>query len=159
MLWSFGRSPRPHTAPLPRHAHGVNYPPPTPIHPGNPPPSPPPHESLVFPIFSRPYHDANNTLKHTHGTAREPPSPLPPLSPAPPTHVRLLQEVEKLQWSTIWGADTVMDLSTGHNIFETREWVMRNSPVPVGTVPIYEALERAGEQAGGGGRGEMAGLF
>ncbi|GIL49181.1 hypothetical protein Vafri_5650 [Volvox africanus] len=53
------------------------------------------------------------------------------------------EEVEKLQWSTIWGADTVMDLSTGHNIYETREWVMRNSPVPVGTVPIYEALERA----------------
>lgn len=57
--------------------------------------------------------------------------------------------MEKLQWSTIWGADTVMDLSTGHNIYETREWVMRNSPVPVGTVPIYEALERAG----GCGRG------
>ncbi|KAG2425459.1 hypothetical protein HXX76_013669 [Chlamydomonas incerta] len=56
------------------------------------------------------------------------------------------EEVEKLQWSTIWGADTVMDLSTGHNIFETREWVMRNSPVPVGTVPIYEALERADGQ-------------
>lgn len=53
------------------------------------------------------------------------------------------EEVEKLQWSTVWGADTVMDLSTGHNIRETREWVMRNSPVPVGTVPIYEALERA----------------
>ncbi|KAG2488402.1 hypothetical protein HYH03_013086 [Edaphochlamys debaryana] len=56
------------------------------------------------------------------------------------------EEVEKLQWSTIWGADTVMDLSTGHNIYETREWVMRNSPVPVGTVPIYEALERADGQ-------------
>ncbi|PNH10141.1 Phosphomethylpyrimidine synthase, chloroplastic [Tetrabaena socialis] len=53
------------------------------------------------------------------------------------------EEVEKLQWSTIWGADTVMDLSTGTNIYDTREWVMRNSPVPVGTVPIYEALERA----------------
>ncbi|GBF91198.1 hypothetical protein Rsub_04867 [Raphidocelis subcapitata] len=53
-------------------------------------------------------------------------------------------EVEKLQWSTIWGADTVMDLSTGANIQETREWVMRNSPVPVGTVPIYQALEKAG---------------
>jgi phosphomethylpyrimidine synthase len=52
--------------------------------------------------------------------------------------------VEKLQWSTIWGADTVMDLSTGHNIRETREWILRNSPVPVGTVPIYEALERCG---------------
>jgi phosphomethylpyrimidine synthase len=49
------------------------------------------------------------------------------------------QEVEKLQWSTIWGADTIMDLSTGANIHETREWIMRNSPVPVGTVPIYQA--------------------
>jgi hypothetical protein len=49
-----------------------------------------------------------------------------------------LQEVEKLQWSTIWGADTIMDLSTGANIHETREWIMRNSPVPVGTVPIYQ---------------------
>jgi hypothetical protein len=46
--------------------------------------------------------------------------------------------VEKLQWSTIWGADTIMDLSTGANIHETREWIMRNSPVPVGTVPIYQ---------------------
>jgi len=53
------------------------------------------------------------------------------------------EEVEKLQWSVIWGADTIMDLSTGNNIKETREWVLRNSPVPVGTVPIYEALERA----------------
>ncbi|CAG9464495.1 unnamed protein product [Pedinophyceae sp. YPF-701] len=52
------------------------------------------------------------------------------------------EEVEKLQWSTIWGADTVMDLSTGADIHETREWVMRNSPVPVGTVPIYQALEK-----------------
>lgn len=43
------------------------------------------------------------------------------------------EEVEKLQWSTIWGADTVMDLSTGHNIHDTREWIMRNSPVPVST--------------------------
>lgn len=58
--------------------------------------------------------------------------------------VSLLQEVEKLQWSTIWGADTAMDLSTGSNIHETREWVMRNSPVPVGTVPIYQCLEKAG---------------
>lgn len=49
-----------------------------------------------------------------------------------------LQEVEKLQWSTIWGADTIMDLSTGANIHDTREWIMRNSPVPVGTVPIYQ---------------------
>ncbi|EIE20848.1 hydroxymethylpyrimidine phosphate synthase [Coccomyxa subellipsoidea C-169] len=54
------------------------------------------------------------------------------------------EEVEKLQWSTIWGADTAMDLSTGNNIHETREWVMRNSPVPVGTVPIYQCLEKAG---------------
>ena len=54
------------------------------------------------------------------------------------------EEVEKLQWSTIWGADTAMDLSTGANIHETREWVMRNSPVPVGTVPIYQCLEKAG---------------
>eukprot|EP00741_Cyanophora_paradoxa_P009368 tig00000144_g9074.t1 len=52
------------------------------------------------------------------------------------------EEVEKLQWSTMWGADTVMDLSTGKNIHETREWIMRNSPVPVGTVPIYQALEK-----------------
>jgi phosphomethylpyrimidine synthase len=54
------------------------------------------------------------------------------------------EEVEKLQWATTWGADTIMDLSTGQNIKETREWVIRNSPVPVGTVPIYEALERVG---------------
>jgi len=53
------------------------------------------------------------------------------------------EEVEKLQWSTMWGADTIMDLSTGNNIHETREWVMRNSPVPVGTVPIYQCLEKA----------------
>ena len=51
-------------------------------------------------------------------------------------------EVEKLTWSTRWGADTVMDLSTGKNIHETREWIIRNSPVPIGTVPIYEALEK-----------------
>ncbi len=51
-------------------------------------------------------------------------------------------EVEKLQWSIRWGADTVMDLSTGKNLRETREWILRNSPVPIGTVPIYEALER-----------------
>eukprot|EP00798_Chlamydomonas_sp_ICE-L_P018081 gene18081-24504_t len=54
------------------------------------------------------------------------------------------EEVEKLQWSTVWGADTVMDLSTGANLTETREMVMRNSPVPVGTVPMYECLERCG---------------
>jgi len=52
------------------------------------------------------------------------------------------EEVEKLRWATRWGADTVMDLSTGTNIHETREWVMRNSPVPIGTVPIYQALEK-----------------
>ena len=52
------------------------------------------------------------------------------------------EEVEKLRWSTLWGADTVMDLSTGRDIHETREWILRNSPVPVGTVPIYQALER-----------------
>jgi phosphomethylpyrimidine synthase len=54
------------------------------------------------------------------------------------------EEVEKLRWATLWGADTVMDLSTGHDIYETREWILRNSPVPIGTVPIYEALEEAG---------------
>jgi phosphomethylpyrimidine synthase len=52
------------------------------------------------------------------------------------------EEVEKLRWSTLWGADTVMDLSTGKNIHETREWILRNSPVPIGTVPIYQALEK-----------------
>ena len=51
-------------------------------------------------------------------------------------------EVEKLQWATRWGADTVMDLSTGDNIHETREWILRNAPVPIGTVPIYQALEK-----------------
>ncbi|MBL8972384.1 MAG: phosphomethylpyrimidine synthase ThiC, partial [Myxococcales bacterium] len=51
-------------------------------------------------------------------------------------------EVEKLQWSTRWGADTVMDLSTGKQIHTTREWILRNSPVPIGTVPIYQALEK-----------------
>ncbi|GLX87187.1 phosphomethylpyrimidine synthase [Thalassotalea loyana] len=52
------------------------------------------------------------------------------------------EEVEKLVWSTKWGADTVMDLSTGRYIHETREWIIRNSPVPIGTVPIYQALEK-----------------
>lgn len=51
-------------------------------------------------------------------------------------------EVQKLQWATMWGADTVMDLSTGRHIHETREWILRNSAVPVGTVPIYQALEK-----------------
>ncbi len=53
-------------------------------------------------------------------------------------------EVEKLRWATLWGADTVMDLSTGKNIHETRQWILRNSPVPIGTVPIYQALEKVG---------------
>ncbi|MEM7152291.1 MAG: phosphomethylpyrimidine synthase ThiC [Myxococcota bacterium] len=52
------------------------------------------------------------------------------------------EEVEKLQWAARWGADTVMDLSTGDNIHQTREWIIRNSPVPIGTVPIYQALEK-----------------
>lgn len=52
------------------------------------------------------------------------------------------EEVEKLKWAIKWGADTVMDLSTGKNIHETREWIIRNSPVPIGTVPIYQALEK-----------------
>ena len=52
------------------------------------------------------------------------------------------EEVEKMTWATKWGADTVMDLSTGKNIHETREWIIRNSPVPIGTVPIYQALEK-----------------
>jgi phosphomethylpyrimidine synthase len=54
------------------------------------------------------------------------------------------EEVEKLRWALKWGADTVMDLSTGDDISETREWILRNSPVPIGTVPIYQALERVG---------------
>ncbi|MFC9896876.1 phosphomethylpyrimidine synthase ThiC [Nocardia sp. NPDC127579] len=54
----------------------------------------------------------------------------------------IAEEVEKMVWATRWGADTIMDLSTGKNIHETREWIMRNSPVPVGTVPIYQALEK-----------------
>ncbi len=53
-------------------------------------------------------------------------------------------EVEKMRWSITWGADTVMDLSTGRNIHETREWILRNAPVPIGTVPIYQALEKTG---------------
>ncbi|MBI2421220.1 MAG: phosphomethylpyrimidine synthase ThiC [Candidatus Hydrogenedentes bacterium] len=54
------------------------------------------------------------------------------------------EEVEKMVWAIRWGADTVMDLSTGKNIHETREWIIRNSPVPIGTVPIYQALEKVG---------------
>ncbi len=52
------------------------------------------------------------------------------------------EEVSKMTWATRWGADTIMDLSTGQNIHETREWIIRNSPVPIGTVPIYQALEK-----------------
>ena len=58
------------------------------------------------------------------------------------------EEVEKMRWATKWGADTVMDLSTGKNIHATREWIIRNSPVPIGTVPIYQALEKVGGQRG-----------
>ena len=54
------------------------------------------------------------------------------------------EEVEKMRWSVKWGGDTLMDLSTGRNIHQTREWILRNCPVPVGTVPIYQALEKAG---------------
>ncbi|MBK8726806.1 MAG: phosphomethylpyrimidine synthase ThiC [Holophagaceae bacterium] len=57
------------------------------------------------------------------------------------------EEVEKMAWSIRWGADTVMDLSTGKNIHETREWILRNSPVPIGTVPIYQALEKVDGKA------------
>ncbi len=57
------------------------------------------------------------------------------------------EEVEKMIWAIRWGADTVMDLSTGKNIHETREWIIRNAPVPIGTVPIYQALEKVGGKA------------
>jgi phosphomethylpyrimidine synthase len=57
------------------------------------------------------------------------------------------EEVGKMTWAIRWGADTVMDLSTGRNIHETREWILRNSPVPIGTVPIYQALEKTGGKA------------
>jgi phosphomethylpyrimidine synthase len=57
------------------------------------------------------------------------------------------EEVEKMIWATRWGSDTVMDLSTGDDIHETREWILRNSPVPIGTVPIYQALEKTGGKA------------
>ncbi len=58
------------------------------------------------------------------------------------------EEVEKAVWACRWGADTIMDLSTGKNIHETREWIIRNSPVPIGTVPIYQALEKVNGKAG-----------
>jgi phosphomethylpyrimidine synthase len=57
------------------------------------------------------------------------------------------EEVEKMRWAIKWGSDTVMDLSTGKNIHETREWILRNAPVPIGTVPIYQALEKVGGKA------------
>ena len=57
------------------------------------------------------------------------------------------EEVEKAIWSCKWGADTIMDLSTGPNIYETRKWILRNSPVPIGTVPIYQAMERVDGKA------------
>jgi phosphomethylpyrimidine synthase len=59
----------------------------------------------------------------------------------------IAEEVEKMVWSVRWGGDTVMDLSTGRNIHETREWILRNSPVPIGTVPIYQALEKVNGKA------------
>ena len=59
----------------------------------------------------------------------------------------IAEEVDKLQWATQWGADTVMDLSTGADIHTTREWIIRNSPVPIGTVPIYQALEKVNGEA------------
>ena len=57
------------------------------------------------------------------------------------------EEVDKMIWATYWGADTIMDLSTGEHIHEIREWILRNSPVPIGTVPIYQALEKVGGRA------------
>lgn len=59
----------------------------------------------------------------------------------------IAEEVDKLHWATLWGADTVMDLSTGEDIHTTREWILRNSPVPIGTVPIYQALEKVNGDA------------
>ena len=64
-----------------------------------------------------------------------------------PVKSNIEEELDKLLWAVRWGADTVMDLSTGKNIFKTREAIIRNSPVPIGTVPIYEALERVNEKA------------
>src|SRR5262249_39238313 len=57
------------------------------------------------------------------------------------------EEVEKMVWAIRWGADTVMDLSTGQHIHSIREWIIRNAPVPIGTVPIYQALEKVGGKA------------
>ena len=58
------------------------------------------------------------------------------------------EEVEKMTWATRWGADNIMDLSTGKNIHTTREWIIRNSPVPIGTVPIYQALRKSKWKSG-----------
>ena len=65
------------------------------------------------------------------------------------------EEVEKMIWATRWGADTVMDLSTGEDIHETREWILRNSPVPIGTVPIYQALGESQRQSGRSNLGDF----
>ena len=65
------------------------------------------------------------------------------------------EEVEKLRWATLWGADTAMDLSTGKQIHETREWILRNAPVPIGTVPIYQALEKVGRPSRGADVGDL----
>src|SRR5204862_6613967 len=59
----------------------------------------------------------------------------------------MAEEVEKMVWAIRWGADTVMDLSTGKNIHTIREWIIRNAPIPIGTVPIYQALEKVGGKA------------
>ena len=67
----------------------------------------------------------------------------------------IAEEVEKLTWGTRWGADTVMDLSTGPDIHTTREWIIRNSPVPIGTVPIYQALEKTNGQPRGAHLGDL----
>ncbi len=67
----------------------------------------------------------------------------------------IVEEVDKLRWATLWGADTVMDLSTGKNIHETREWILRNAAVPIGTVPIYQALEKVGGRPGRADLGDL----
>src|SRR5205814_1245228 len=74
----------------------------------------------------------NATCEPWHGEARAP---------------LRAEAVEKVTWATPWGADTVMDLSTGADIHTTREWIIRNSPVPIGTVPIYQALEKVDGRA------------
>src|SRR5438874_1912706 len=68
------------------------------------------------------------------------------------------EEIDKMVWATRWGADTVMDLSTGRNIHTIREWIIRNSPVPIGTVPIYQALEKVGGKAEANHRDQVAEL-